>query len=171
MQPARIMGVASRAARCSSGSADGLSGSTRGPRPASVASERSMSSCYSSESPTSVPKVTLLGPDDLLSQAILRRWLRGEWERDAEPRAQTLGGFAHGQVHLPFRASDPVRVGIAIARDPLRRSERALLTHPTPTSARFPGPESGARGFGLLDPASRDVPTLFICSKWTYDSQ
>ena len=34
---------------------------------------------------------------------------------------------------LSFRAYGPVGVGIAIARDPLRRSGRALLTHPAPT--------------------------------------
>src|SRR6516162_267006 len=32
-----------------------------------------------------------------------------------------------------FRAYGPVGVGIAMARDPLRRSGQALLTHPAPT--------------------------------------
>jgi len=34
---------------------------------------------------------------------------------------------------MSFRAYGPVGVGIAMARDPLRRSGRALLTHPAPT--------------------------------------
>ena len=34
---------------------------------------------------------------------------------------------------LSFRAYGPVGVGIAMARDPLRRSGQALLTHPAPT--------------------------------------
>ena len=34
---------------------------------------------------------------------------------------------------LSFRAFGPVGVGIAMARDPLRRSGQALLTHPAPT--------------------------------------
>lgn len=34
---------------------------------------------------------------------------------------------------LSSRACGPVGVGIAVARDPLRRSGQALLTHPAPT--------------------------------------
>jgi RNA-directed DNA polymerase len=35
--------------------------------------------------------------------------------------------------YVSSRACGPVGVGIAIARDPLRRSGQALLTHPAPT--------------------------------------
>ena len=34
---------------------------------------------------------------------------------------------------IVIRACGPVGVGIAVARDPLRRSGQALLTHPAPT--------------------------------------
>jgi hypothetical protein len=40
---------------------------------------------------------------------------------------------ARKRPKLSSRAFGPVGVGIAIARDPLRRSGRALLTHPAPT--------------------------------------
>ena len=38
-----------------------------------------------------------------------------------------------GLFHVSVWAYGPVGVGIAIARDPLRRSGQALLTHPAPT--------------------------------------
>jgi len=38
-----------------------------------------------------------------------------------------------GISYLSIRACGPVGVGIAVARDPLRRSGQALLTHPAPT--------------------------------------
>src|SRR6516165_10496694 len=50
------------------------------------------------------------------------------------PTSQTLATERfRSKAKLSCRAFGPVGVGIAIARDPLRRSGQALLTHPAPT--------------------------------------
>src|SRR5215467_1911320 len=65
------------------------------------------------------------------------RWVQHyapELEERTRPHLKpTNKSWRVDETYVSFTACGPVGVGIAVARDPLRRSGQALLTHPAPT--------------------------------------